>query len=112
MCCCFKFAARPTIITISKRNNIIRTGYPVFLSSPALSLPIGQANSAEGEVLVQSHTVPSWTFGEEALHLVVDWCVANTLCHPFWLLDLFLICRVDLAAALIILQPGQKWAIT
>jgi hypothetical protein len=30
----------------------------VFLSSPTLYLPIGQANSAGGEVLVQSHSSP------------------------------------------------------
>jgi hypothetical protein len=32
------------LITNNKRNNIIKTGYLVYLSSPTLSLPIGQAN--------------------------------------------------------------------
>jgi hypothetical protein len=54
----------------------------VFLSSPTLSLTLGQANSAEGEVLVQSHSslLDLW-FGpvEKPLHLLVDCCVADTL---------------------------------
>jgi hypothetical protein len=51
-CCCCELAASMTfyetsrIITTNKRNNVIRTGYLVYLSSPTLSLPpIGQANS-------------------------------------------------------------------
>ena len=42
----------------NKRNNLIRTGFTVFLSSLTLSLPIGQASSAEGEVLVWSSRGP------------------------------------------------------
>jgi hypothetical protein len=65
------------------------------LSSPTLSLTLGQANSAEEEVLVQS-------FGpvEKPLHLVVDCCVADTLfAAQFWSPNLLLIRRLDSRAA-------------